>query len=313
MIYDCFIFYNELDILEMRLNILSDIVDKFVLVEATKTFSNKEKNLIYQDNKNRFKRFSDKILHIVVDDFPEFETSWHFENYQRNAILHGLKDCDPEDIIMISDVDEIPDPKHLYKIEIKTNEVICICLRVYWYYLNNLNVKAPVWRTASVKIIKYASILFNNLDERFIIYSNLVIKEMNAGVTPNKLRYYRNCRYKFNGGWHFSYLGGTEAISDKLKNFAHQEFNDEQHTDIEIINDRVKSGVNVCTGEKEFRAVEIDDYFPEYIRKNIDLYSKHIIDAEIYNQTSIKIIVAIKTFEGFLRAYAGKIKYLIRK
>lgn len=312
LIYDCFIFYNELDILEMRLNILEEVVDKFVLVEATKTFSNKEKQMVYQNNKDRYKKFSDKIIHIVVDDFPAFETAWHYENYQRNAILRGLKDCDPEDIIIVSDVDEIPDPKILQNLKVKMDEVVCICLRVYWYYLNYLKITDPVWRTASIKIVKYATFT-SKLDERFVIYSNLVIKEMNNGVTPNKLRYYRDCRFIFDGGWHFSYMGGVGAVSDKLKNFAHQEFNDEQHTNIDTITDHIKAGINVCTGAKEFRSVEIDDYFPDYIVNNIEKYSSHIIDVNKYNRNKTDVIIAVKTLESVFRAYIGKIKYVLRK
>jgi len=310
MIYDCFTFYNELDILEIRLNILNEVVDKFVLVEATKTFNNVNKPLYYEMNKENFKQFSSKIIHVIVDDFPEFENAWDFENHQRNNILQGLGFCKPDDLILISDVDELPNPAFIQNIKPKEKEIVCICLRLYNFYLNYLSIKHPVWRTNSVKFFRY-SIFSMPLNEKYVIYNDTLVRSLNAGVTPTKIRLYRNCKYLFNGGWHFSFMGGAEIISQKIKDYSHQEFNDVQHTDVEIINDRVKSGVNVCTGEKEFCAVKIDDYFPEYIREKIDLYSKHIIDVETKNQTSVKIIVAIKTLEGFLRAYAGKIKYLV--
>lgn len=75
MVYDCFTFFNELDLLEIRLNTLDSVVDRFVLVEANKTFSNMEKPLYFKENEGRFEKFKDKIIHIVVEDFPEFDNA----------------------------------------------------------------------------------------------------------------------------------------------------------------------------------------------------------------------------------------------
>src|SRR5689334_5945992 len=116
MIYDCFIFFNELELLDIRLNILNEVVDKFVLVEATQTHQYKPKPLYYSDNKERFKAFHDKIIHLIVDELPPNPTngprnSWDMERFQRNCIARGLNDCKPDDVIIISDLDEIPDPK----------------------------------------------------------------------------------------------------------------------------------------------------------------------------------------------------------
>ena len=95
MIYDCFTFFNELDLLEIRLNVLNGCVDKFVLVEMGKTHTGKDKPLVFEQNKERFSIFKDKIIHIIVDDYPELEKSesdgygnkWLLENYQRDAIM----------------------------------------------------------------------------------------------------------------------------------------------------------------------------------------------------------------------------------
>ena len=95
-IIDCFIFYNELELLTYRLNILNDFVDFFVLVESTLTFVGKEKPLFYQENKHLFEKFNDKIIHVVVDDFPyknpniESREQWENERFQRNCISRGL-------------------------------------------------------------------------------------------------------------------------------------------------------------------------------------------------------------------------------
>src|SRR5208337_1996465 len=108
MIYDCFTFFNELELLGLRLHELAEVVDKFVLVEATKTHSNQPKPLHYQENRSRFGGFHDKIIHIIVDDLPDAKDPWVLENYQRNCIARGLVNCRPDDFLLISDLDEIP-------------------------------------------------------------------------------------------------------------------------------------------------------------------------------------------------------------
>ena len=114
MVYDCFPFFNELDLLEIRLNELDAVVDKFVLVEATRTFQKEPKPLYYEENKERFKKFEHKIIHVVVDEYPGFfakfriPTAWDYDNHQKNQVKKALKDCKPDDDIIISDLDEIP-------------------------------------------------------------------------------------------------------------------------------------------------------------------------------------------------------------
>jgi hypothetical protein len=113
-VIDCFIFYNELDMLEFRLNDLNDLVDYFVLVECIKTHSNNDKELYFENNKTRFSKFLDKIIHIIVkDNIPQTSNSMDRENYQRNCIDEGIKklSLNNDDIIIIADLDEIPDTK----------------------------------------------------------------------------------------------------------------------------------------------------------------------------------------------------------
>lgn len=202
MIYDCFSFFNELDVLELRLEILSDVVDKFVLVEATKTHSNKHKPLYFSENKERFAKWSDKIIHIIVDTYPEFRTSWTYENYQRNCIMEGLKDCNDNDVIIISDVDEIPNPNKILEAS-KLSGIKCLEMRMHNYYLNYWCYTSPKW--SSAKILTYGD-LRKPLDEN--LYSVVCLPELNEGTTPTKVRMYRKCIPVSDAGWHFSYLGG---------------------------------------------------------------------------------------------------------
>ena len=107
-LYDCFTFYNELTLLRLRLETLSPHIERFVLVEATKTFTGKPKPLVFGANRHLFTPWLNKIEHVVVDDMPDEGDAWAREIHQRNAIARGLPSARQEDIIMVSDVDEIP-------------------------------------------------------------------------------------------------------------------------------------------------------------------------------------------------------------
>jgi len=274
MIYDCFTFFNELDLLEIRLNILNDTVDKFVLVEATKTHSGKNKPLYFEQNKERFKKFCDKIIHIVVDDYPEYETSWTYENYQRNCITRGLINCKDNDIILISDLDEIPNPQIVTKYA-KTDGIKLLEQNMYYYFVNCINVDSLIWPLGT-KILSYKDFL-HSLDNIEIKYNDYLIQKLNEGTTPTKIRMYLDVKHIKNAGWHFSYCGGVEAIAYKIKSFSHQEFNSTEYTDLSEIEKRIKNGEDIF-GRKEFKyeIVKLDSSFPKYILDNKEKYS-HLI------------------------------------
>jgi len=112
MIINCFPFYNELDLLEIRLETLAPLVDGFVLVEADESYSGKPKELIFQGNKSRFERFN--VQAISIPAFPaEMTDPWQREVYARNQLFEGLKDFHlaASDVVLLSDVDEIPRPE----------------------------------------------------------------------------------------------------------------------------------------------------------------------------------------------------------
>ena len=111
-VVDAFLFSNELDLLELRLSVLDPVVDRFVLVESTVAFSGLEKPLAYADNRERVAPWRDQITHVVVRDTPTPGVwRWGRERFQRDQVLRGLGDCRCDDVVLISDVDEIPDPE----------------------------------------------------------------------------------------------------------------------------------------------------------------------------------------------------------
>ena len=116
MVYDCIPFFNELDILKLRLHILDPIVDKFIIEESTVTFSGQPKELCFEKNKEMFREFLPKIEYIVVDDSPVDISTHERDKYQKNALIKGLEDATDKDVIILSDADEIPNPKVLKEI-----------------------------------------------------------------------------------------------------------------------------------------------------------------------------------------------------
>ena len=114
MIFDCFTFFNELEILAIRLNEMSPVVDRFVLVEAKRTYQGQPKPLYYNDNKYLFKQYQKKLIHIVTDFpdnipnyYPKKSAAWRREYFQRDQIALGLKSAKKNDLVIVADVDEI--------------------------------------------------------------------------------------------------------------------------------------------------------------------------------------------------------------
>lgn len=238
-IIDCFIFYNEMDLLTYRLNILNDVVDFFVIVEATRTFIGKEKPLFYNENKHLFEKFHDKIIHIIVDDFPYKYPSiniargdqWENERFQRNQIKKGIEKLmssnaessntklSNADILTITDLDEIPDPLTLLKIknqEIKV-EIHVLEMDLYYYNLNS-KINKP-W--TSVRILTFK-------------------KYIELSLSCDNIRFYK-CPIIKNGGWHLSYFGNSHFIKNKIENFSHQELNYDKFTNTQAIENRLNN------------------------------------------------------------------------
>ena len=138
---DSFGFFNELSTLNMRLHELNDFVDYFVLAESTVTFTGNPKPLFYKENKERFKAFHNKIIHIVIDDMPESNDAWDRENHQRTCLKRAVSlvpDICAEDIILVSDLDEIPNPKYLSRALFDDDKIYVFNQRLFYYDLSYL-------------------------------------------------------------------------------------------------------------------------------------------------------------------------------
>lgn len=261
MIIDCFTFYNELDMLECRLNYLYDKVDKFVLVEASITHSGKAKSMYFAENKERYSKYLDKITYIPVhidssqynwehDQSRNFKNaSWQVENLQRNCILEGIKDLPNDAVIMISDLDEIPNRDAIDRAVRMLSTKQCVSMETRQFYYNLGQCLVEPWPATVLARAQYVKI-----------------------TSPQKLRDGKNnMLWIKNGGWHLTYFGDASAIQNKIMNFAHQEYNRDQFTDLNYIENQVKNGEELYG--RPFPMVRIKaNTFPESFLKCFGRY-----------------------------------------
>ncbi|MEG4013533.1 MULTISPECIES: FkbM family methyltransferase [unclassified Microcoleus] len=281
-IYDCFAFFNELDILKIRIEELKDVVDKFILVEATKTHSGNPKPLYYQQFIHEFAEYQDKIIHYVVDDMPEVINGerWPLENHQRDCIIRPLRliPCNDKDIILISDVDEIPRKE---KIEDAINLLLDNDFVIFTHdlYHNNLDAFQTQWWCGTVAC-KYKD---------FKVRTATQVRRSDEGFwSPNwKAANIRKEGFQHpyieKGGWHLSYFGGAKSTRYKLQSFAHAEADNSKETGIPLINFDVTRPTHdedsLGKYYYDIRDVEGKD-IPDYLKKNIRQY-RHFLKPKL--------------------------------
>ena len=310
MVSDCFSVFNELDLLEIRLNVLWNVVDKFVFTEATMTHTGKPKPLYYEESKARFAKYADKIIHIVVDDFPEppdyytpQQVTWMREDWQRNAVKRALKGvAGPDDLIMISDVDEIPSPEAVHRC-IDNDGVTVFEQLLSNYYLNFVSYTTPVWR--GTKAAKYK--VFCDPDTYAKMKPSKYVDEVtNRGATASRLRHVHPDHRIKKAGWHFSYLGGAKEIVRKIGSIA-VEYSNANNNSEQWVADVIEKGLDINHCGRRFFIVPLDERFPEYLLKNRDKYAALILNGNVdyYRRTrKDRIVCAIR---GWIRKNGAKL------
>ncbi len=295
-LFDTFLFFNELDLLEIRLNVLGPYVDYFVVTEATVTFAGKPKPLYYYENRERYKAFSQKIIYNRIDftpnDFTGFtppneyftdrmrsyghksggvplnklSRDFQREVYQRDSIINGLigvaKD---DDLIIVSDLDEIPNTEHLVGAESKFGPGLLynFCMRWFMYYLN----------------VQCNDDWFGTRVCRF---------DYLKGKSVDLMRYHLESRIEQpgpiveNGGWHFSFLGGQDRVREKLNAYSYQGRRSRYLLKILdfLMRDRIEKKIarneDIFNKGRRFTTVEMDSRFPRFILENLDRYSMYL-------------------------------------
>jgi beta-1,4-mannosyl-glycoprotein beta-1,4-N-acetylglucosaminyltransferase len=271
-LFDCFTFFNELDLLEFRLKLLGDHVDYFVICESNLTHSGKSKEYILNNNISRFNKWKNKIIYLPIEQsieglsFDEVNTytptngSWILENQQRSGLSYVNNMIDDNDLVLVGDLDEIPNPEIIKKIidtEIPINNPIVLRQLFHYYFLNCQNEGAERWWNGT------------------ILSNGICFKEYG----PQELRNNRNNLTILPlAGWHFSYLGGIEKIKAKIQSFAHTEFNRPDILSDENIIEALEKGTDVLKRPGVYYKFYPLDYYPEYLRDLMKQYPLFIKD-----------------------------------
>jgi beta-1,4-mannosyl-glycoprotein beta-1,4-N-acetylglucosaminyltransferase len=276
-IFDCFTYYNEELLLGLRLETLHKAVDKFVIAEATHTHTGKPKPLFF--NPTRFAKFSSKITHLVVDDMPlHLGNPMANENHQRNALLRGLSEAAQDDWVIISDVDEIPNPTTIKRYR-PWNLYGTLVQRFYSYFLNNLAVRpsdlmTPRWWIRA-KITTMA-----HLTQFFRTPQNLRLYKSDPGIAGLLKYLQRKMLHQQlrDGGWHFSWLMTPEQMINKIESVYETQFDRPEIKSVDAIRTAIQAGQDILKKGERFRLVELDSSFPPYLREHLDQFREWYLD-----------------------------------
>ena len=259
-IFDCFQYFNEDHIADLRFNILDEYVDFFVVVESTVNHQGQTRKLHF--DKNKYKKFQKKIVYIEVDDTPDNIKKPHtggeslVEQHQRNSIMKGLNKSQDNDLIILSDVDEIPDLNKLKVFD--KNKYAVFSQKMFMYKLNLLNLNENNWHGSKIclkKNLKSPQWLRNLKFKKYPFWR--IDKQKNLQIIDN-------------GGWHFAYLQDVKNISKKIKSFAHGEFNKAEIVSEKNIELKINQGEDVLGRGYKIKKIEIDSSYPKYIINNKD-------------------------------------------
>lgn len=221
-VFDVFMFHNEFDLLRIHLRELWNVVDHFILVEGDKTHTGKLKPFYFEENKSKFSEFSEKLLACKVflpGTEPEPWFGWGREIYQRSWLNKELEGrADPDDVILSVDVDEIARPS---VIEGYRRDYPCSIEMKNLHYNLNTQLELP---TLDPKIARYRTVREIGVSDLRYCHSAMPIHAIQ------------------NGGWHLSFMGGTTAIIEKMKSYAHYDIRDPKMTQY-VSRENVESSV----------------------------------------------------------------------
>jgi Glycosyltransferase family 17 len=206
-VWDCFIFSNEFALLDFRLRLLDPVVDHFVVIEATRTHTGQPKPARFAENAARFARHTGKIRHVLVDDMPDGASPWVLERFQRSGVWRGLDGVQPTDLVMVGDLDEVPDPAVVRKLAATLRHPTRLVMR-HFVFAASFEVPDP-WTDGTMAARgdqlgdPQMAVLMGDPDAAW--------SAENAHLTPA-------------AGCHLSFLGGQGAVAAKLGATPHREF-----------------------------------------------------------------------------------------
>jgi beta-1,4-mannosyl-glycoprotein beta-1,4-N-acetylglucosaminyltransferase len=264
-IFDCFLFRDELDLLELRLE-THTFADVFLLIEAPRTFSNLSKPLVFQENKSRFQKFLPRLKTVVAADIPWPKRSGEalakpdrvaINRHQWQYVMEGIEKAADDDVIMLSDLDEIARPLAIPKMKhlLAQHPYVLLRYEIYYYYLNGY--RGYGWHGA-------------------ICMTARTLRTAGVDVWHTFLKRKQFLPEVSHAGWHFSYLGGADRIAYKLAANAHTEFDKSQFKNPAYLKRMVEQGHLFQTDKPGLTYVPIDDSFPLFLTTNMQKFKKYI-------------------------------------
>lgn len=298
MVIDCIPFFNELDILKLRLHILDPLVDRFVIEEATHTFSGLPKDLCFEKNREMFEEFLPKITYLVVDNSPKEISTHERDKFQKNALAKALTDASDEDVLILSDVDEIPNPAVLHELvkRFDPDKIYHLAQRNFYCYLNMEEVSGNLLSITGE---------FPGVERRMWLGTKVFAKKNipESGIidlreiSPEDPRSVRIA----DGGWHFGYMGSchetdvSRRVGTKVVAAAHQEYNTEDV--LAEVKDRLILGEDIFGRNAVFQWAVVDESYPQYLLEHKSEYDYLIMPPISRGKKAfVKIWMLIKRF-----------------
>lgn len=298
MVIDCIPFFNELDILKLRLHILEPLVDRFVIEEATHTFSGLPKELCFEKNREMFEEFLPKITYLVVDNSPKEISTHERDKFQKNALAKALTDASDEDVLILSDVDEIPNPAVLQELvkRFDPDKIYHLAQRNFYCYLNMEEVSGNLLSITGE---------FPGVERRMWLGTKVFAKKNipESGIidlreiSPEDPRSVRVA----DGGWHFGYMGSchetdvSKRVGTKVVAAAHQEYNTEDV--LAEVKDRLILGEDIFGRNAVFQWAVVDESYPQYLLEHKSEYDYLIMPPISKGKKAfVKIWMLIKRF-----------------
>lgn len=298
MVIDCIPFFNELDILKLRLHILDPLVDRFVIEEATHTFSGLPKELCFEKNREMFEEFLPKITYLVVDNSPKEISTHERDKFQKNALAKALTDASDEDVLILSDVDEIPNPAVLQELvkRFDPDKIYHLAQRNFYCYLNMEEVSGNLLSITGE---------FPGVERRMWLGTKVFAKKNipESGIidlreiSPEDPRSVRVA----DGGWHFGYMGSchetdvSRRVGTKVVAAAHQEYNTEDV--LAEVKDRLILGEDIFGRNAVFQWAVVDESYPQYLLEHKSEYDYLIMPPISKGKKAfVKIWMLIKRF-----------------
>lgn len=270
-IYDCFTFYNEFDLLDLRIAEMYDHVDYMVLVEADHTFQNEPKHFNF---KHRMKEYEhlEKLIYIGVEDMPLSPDPWTNERHQRDSIMLALDEAADNDLIIISDIDEILRPSTIAELRQGTSQIYGFRLPLFNFKYNYMLVTQDCYS------------VWNGAIKKGLLESPEDFRRQRH--TLNTLGWqYRDSAVSIieHAGWHFTYLGGDDFARNKIRSFAHADDNRPEVLNQINVEESIRQGrgIKLDNGDYLFKPVKLDDYLPVTIINNQDTYTDKLLPAEV--------------------------------